>query len=247
MTMAGFLEHCKRVGFRPGAIFDVGVATGTCEIYDSFPGVPLLLVEPVPDFEPVLKELARVYGAEYVLAAASDRSGTTMLHFHTDNLDSSSLMREVEGEQVDGVAREVRTVTLDELAPAHKLPKPYLVKVDVQGAELEVLGGAQKVLADSEVVILETSLFGVFIDGPQLYDVVRYMKERGFVAYDVFGPYYRPLDMALGQVDVAFVKEQGDFRKRHGTASPEQRATLLRHNNIPEALAELRARPAVRR
>lgn len=247
MTMDGFLEHCKELGFRPGGIFDVGVGTGTPEIYDTFPGVPLMLVEPVPDFEPVLKELARVYGAEYVLAAAGDRSGTTILHFHTDNLDSSSLMREIEGELVDGEAHEVRMVTLDELDLARRLPKPYLVKVDVQGSELQVLDGASKVLADTELVILETTLFAVFIGGPQLYDVLCYMKDRGFVAYDVFGPFYRPLDMALGQIDIAFVRENGFFRQSHCAATPEQRAALLRHNNIPEALAALRSRPAVNR
>lgn len=247
MRMDGFLEHCKELGFRPGGIFDVGVGSGTPEIYDTFPGVPLMLVEPVPDFEPVLKELARVYGAEYVLAAAGDRSGTTMLHFHTDNLDSSSLLREIEGELVDGQAHEVRMVTLDELARARRLPKPYLVKVDVQGSELQVLDGASKVLADTELVILETTLFAVFIGGPQLYDVLRYMKDRGFVAYDVFGPFYRPLDMALGQIDIAFVKENGFFRRSHCVATPAQRAALLRHNNIPQALAALRSRPAVNR
>ena len=223
MTMEGFLQHCKVDWFSAGCIFDVGVATGTCEIYDTFPGVPLMLVEPVPDFEPVLKELARVYGAEYVLAAAGERSGTTVLHFHTDNLDSSSLMREIEGEHVDGEAHEVRVVTLDELALARSLPKPYLVKVDVQGAELQVLDGASKVLADTELVILETTLFAVFIGGPQLYDVLHYMKDRGFVAYDVFGPFYRPLDRALGQIDIAFVKEDSDFSASAIAAPPARR------------------------
>lgn len=246
MTMAGFLEHCKSIGFRPGAIFDVGVATGTNEIYESFPGVPLMLVEPVPDFEPVLKELGRVYGADYVLGAASDRSGTTIFHFHTDKLDSSSLMRESEGAQVDGVAREVRTLRLDELVLTRTLPSPYLIKVDVQGAELQVLDGASKLLPDTELVILEASLFAIFVGGPQLYDVMRYMKERGFVAYDLFGPFYRPLDMALAQIDIAFVKENGLFRQSHFVATAEQRRALPRYHDIPEALAALRSRPAVR-
>jgi FkbM family methyltransferase len=241
MTMAGFLEHCKRVGFRPGTIFDVGVATGTCEIYDAFPAAALVLVEPLPEFEPVLRELARVYGAEYVLAAASDSSGAAMLNVHVGKLDSSSMMREIEGKQVDGVPREVRTITLDELAAGRSFPKPYLLKIDVQGAELKVLDGARRVLEDCELVILEVSLFGNFIGGPQFYEVVQYMKERGFVVYDLFGPFYRPLDMALAQVDIAFVEEAGFFRQSHCVATPEQRAAW-RHEDITEAVAGLRQR-----
>lgn len=247
MTMRGFLEHCKSLGFMPGGIFDVGVAEGTFEVYEAFRGVPLMLVEPVPEFEPVLKEFGRVYGAEYVLAAASDRNGTTALHVHTDNLNSSSLLRESEGEQVDGVAREVRTVRLDELAGSGKLVPPYLIKVDVQGAELRVLDGASKILPDAEIIILELSLFGFFIGGPQLFDVLQYMMERGFIVYDFFGVFYRPLDGALGQIDVAFVKENGPFRKIQWCATPEQRAACFRNNNIPATLAALRSMPAMKR
>jgi hypothetical protein len=42
---------------------------------------------------------------------------------------------------------------------------------------------------------------------PQLADVVEFMKERGFVAYDFVGGHERPLDRALAQLDVVFVSE----------------------------------------
>jgi hypothetical protein len=41
------------------------------------------------------------------------------------------------------------------------------------------------------------------------------MKDRGFVAYDLFGAHTRPLDGALAQVDIVFVKERGRFRQSH--------------------------------
>jgi hypothetical protein len=41
------------------------------------------------------------------------------------------------------------------------------------------------------------------------------MRERGFVAYDIFGGHTRPLDGALGQIDMAFVRESGRFRTHH--------------------------------
>jgi hypothetical protein len=49
------------------------------------------------------------------------------------------------------------------------------------------------------------------------------MKSHGFVAYDVFGFQYRPLDNALSQADIAFVREGGSFRQHHYYATRNQR------------------------
>jgi hypothetical protein len=93
----------------------------------------------------------------------------------------------------------------------------------VQGAELDVLAGASEMLKATEYVLLEVSFFQFFENGPQLHDVVAFMKSRGFVAYDVFGFQYRPLDNALSQADLAFVRERGSFRQHHYYATRSQR------------------------
>ena len=97
-----------------------------------------------------------------------------------------------------------------------------MIKVDVQGAEIEVLNGATEVLADTELLLLEVSLFAFMKESPELFEVVSYMKELGFVVYDIYGGHSRPLDGALGQCDIAFVKEQGMFRNDHRYATPDQ-------------------------
>jgi hypothetical protein len=61
------------------------------------------------------------------------------------------------------------------------------------------------------------------LDGPQLYEIVQWMKDHGFVAYDLFGGQNRPLDGALAQMDLVFVKEKGFLRKYHHYATREQR------------------------
>jgi hypothetical protein len=58
------------------------------------------------------------------------------------------------------------------------------------------------------------------------------MKSLGFVANDISELQYRPLDNALSQVDIAFVKERGLFRQRHFYATPEQRETQNRRIRI---------------
>ena len=85
-----------------------------------------------------------------------------------------------------------------------------------------MLDGALETLNETELVILEVSMFQLMKDAPQFYDVVAYMKNLGFVVYDIFGEQFRPLDGALGQIDIAFVKENGIFRTDHAYATAEQ-------------------------
>ncbi|MFI5096538.1 MAG: FkbM family methyltransferase [Candidatus Acidiferrales bacterium] len=226
-SMAGALRQLSALGFRPRTVIDVGVATKTEELYQAFKDAEILLIEPLVEFEPFLRDICRSYDAQYVLAAAGETPGSAVLNVHTDKF-GSSLLKEVEGAVVDGVPREVPVVTIDQLCAARNLAGPYLVKVDVQGAELQVLAGATHTLQQTEAVILEVILFGTLIGGPQLADVVARMKQYGFVIYDIYGFNYRPLDNALGQVDMVFVQEGGRFRRSHAFATPEQRAAQVR-------------------
>lgn len=223
--MAEGIEHLKRLGFKPQTVIDVGVAIGTIELYKAFPDATHLLIEPVKEFEEALKEIARKFKAEYVIAAAGAKPGTVSLNVHPV-LFASSIFHESEGSHVDGAPREVPAVTIDDLCREKNLRGPYLIKADVHGAELLVLEGAKSVLEDAEIVILETHLFQFFIDGPQFFDIVNYMKNHGFCVYDIFGQHYRPLDGALGSLDLVFAKENGQFRKFHFYATRDQRDEL---------------------
>ena len=98
-----------------------------------------------------------------------------------------------------------------------------IFKVDAHSAELDVLLGASSILGDTEFVILEIPLFQFFKNGPQFFDLVSFMKQQGFVVYDMFGPQYRLLDGAMSAMDIAFGKESGRFRKCHHYATKEQR------------------------
>ena len=225
-SLRGALRQLQALDFKPQTVIDVGVASETPELYEEFPEVNFLLIEPLAEFEPFLKNICQRYKAQYVLAAAGETCGTAIFNVHIDQLDCSSLFKEAEGASVDGIPREVPVVTIDQVCSGKGLKGPYLIKVDVQGAELKVLDGATRVLEETEVVILEVTLFGTMIEGPQLADVVAYMKERGFVVYDAWGFLYRPYDGALAQVDMAFVRQDGRFRNSHVFANPEQRKAL---------------------
>ena len=67
----------------------------------------------------------------------------------------------------------------------------------------------------ADAIALEVSLFEFMNGAAQIGEVLSFMKEYNFVPYDIVLGWNRPLDNALGQVDVVFVKEDGFLRKSH--------------------------------
>lgn len=224
-TFRGALEHIRRRGLDPATVIDVGVGYGTPELYEVFPNARLVLIEPLKEFEPELEKLKSKYSATPIQAVAASAPGSTEIFVH-QKLEGSSLYREAEGAHVDGTARTVRAVTIDQVTKEHQLEGPVLLKIDVQGAELDVLRGASETLERSEYVLLESSLFMFFRGGPVVRDVLEFMGSRGFSLYDLIKGHYRPLDGALAQVDLAFVKTEGRFRQSHDYATRDQRARI---------------------
>jgi FkbM family methyltransferase len=223
-TMHSCLRQALQNGLKPETIIDVGAARGTPALYDVFPEARHILIEPLEEYIPDLDSLvSKLNKAEYIIAAATATPGNIVINVHPD-LVGSSIYKENENSDVNGVERTIPALTLDEICNERGTKGPYLLKIDTQGAELEVLKGAKTILEDTELVILEVSFFEFFKSGPQVYDCMNFMKERGFVAYDIFGLQYRLLDGAMSQVDIAFTREQSNLRKYHFYANREQRA-----------------------
>jgi FkbM family methyltransferase len=225
-SLEGVLRQIREAGFVPATVIDVGAAMGmfTRTCHAVFPQAGYLLIEPLEEYLPSLTQVARdIPQARFELAAAAACGDPTTLNVHADLLGSSLYHETEEGSDVNGTPRQVPTIRLDQWVEKQGGSSPYLIKIDVQGAELDVLDGGQAILADTEVVILEVSLFHFFRHGPVFYDVLAYMKTRGFVPYDFLGHQYRLIDDALSQIDVVFVKEDGRLRQLHSYATPEQR------------------------
>lgn len=210
----------------PRTILDVGAALGDWSraAAKAFPGARIVLVEPLAEFAPVLRSLAgTLASADVVEAAAGAKAGERTFNVHED-LVGSSLLHESEGPHVDGVPRTVRAVAVDELAAELELEPPYLLKLDVQGAELDALAGASRIVENSLAIHVEVSFFPFFAGGATFECVVAALREHGFVVYDVLNLSRRPLDGALAQADLLFVPERSPTRRTHAYASPAQRA-----------------------
>jgi len=220
-TLPGVLAHYRALGFAPPVIFDVGVGPGTPELYEAFPDARLVLVEPLEEWRPNFEWLVRERETDTVLAAAGSAPGEVEILVHRAPW-CSSVLGGFRGEDGSGTRRSVPVVRLDDIASERELVGPFLVKVDVEGAELEALSGAPEVLRATELVLLEVALFELVAGAPQFHDVVSWMHDHGFVVADIYDGHNRPLDGALARMDVAFVQEAGRFRRSHSYGTSEQ-------------------------
>jgi FkbM family methyltransferase len=220
-----FFKHLKSLGFDFGTVIDVGVAFGTPPIYEAFPRARYFLIEPVAECRPVLEKLKQRLNAEYFLVAAGAENGEVTFNVH-DDVSGSSLFSQVEGKQLDGEARRIPMRRLDSLLP-ETLERPVFLKIDTQGAELEVLKGLGKRIVEIDLLVLETTMMPLRQGIPQFADVVRFCDDAGFAVYDVLEGHMRALDGALAQIDLAFVRKDSALRSEASFFSPDQLASYL--------------------
>ena len=195
-------------GWQPAGIIDVGAYEGawTRMIRGIFPSVPVLMVEAqkakAARLEALCSELGSVSLASAVLGAEAGKEVT----FYEMETGSSYFP---ERSNAPRSATTYVTRTLDEVAAS--LEGPLFLKIDVQGAELEVLAGGADTLGRSEVVQLEIPFVSYNEGAPTLLDVMRFMNDHDFIPVDVSG-FSRPNGIELVQADFLFVRRGSPLR-----------------------------------
>jgi FkbM family methyltransferase len=201
-----------QLGFRPGGILDIGAYEGnwTRTVANVFQRVPILMIEAQEDKRRALDRVrADVPLVEYALCLLGDKDGAETT-FNVMETGSS-----IYSENSDAPRRECRLTmrTLDAvLQQRPQLSEPLFVKLDVQGAELDVLRGGEAALKLSEIVQLEVAMMNYNAGAPEAIDVFQFMADRGFVVYDICG-FVRPSPSYLAQIDVLFVRKESALRR----------------------------------
>ena len=160
--------------------FDVGANIGTVTIPVAMTGAECLAFEPEPANAARLAENAELnlLGNVTVIEAAMwSEPGTVALR--VDGAEGAGRSRVVE--TGDDAAIEVPAATIDQVAGGGA-SAPDLLKVDVEGAELEVLRGAQRTLAAGRVreVFVETHPPALERAGASEADVAALLNDLGY-------------------------------------------------------------------
>lgn len=212
----GLLFQVARLGLNPRHILDVGANRGFWSENASgiFRTAGFTLVEPQAEMRADLDAFcARGPRRRWVQAGAGAEPGELTFTVWPDLLGSSFVPTESESASYGYEQRVVRIETIDSILAEHGLPIPELVKLDIQGFELEALRGANSLFGTTELFIAEISMFAFTSEMPVMSDVVGFFAERGYEVYDICGSLRRPFDGALGQLDVAFARRDGLLRE----------------------------------
>jgi FkbM family methyltransferase len=187
---AGHIESLELLELlRPivvNTIHDIGANVGSWTLLAKavHPFARVEAFEPLNDhaekFERQTKLLSGITLHRMALGSHNGEAAMNVADFS----DASSLLPFAQGGgPVDRreLARERVTVRrLDDLVGAGRIPSPDLIKLDVQGYELEVLRGACETLSRTRAVIAEVSCVEGYQGQCLFHDVVSFMAGRGF-------------------------------------------------------------------
>jgi len=209
------LAFIKSLNWDAKTVIDIGAAWGTPELLHAFPDAYHILIDPVPIYEDRFKTILKKYKGEYHLLAVSNQPGEMYISVPNNGGEVGSQLTSCKFSS--GNSLPVRVDTLDGLFVERCLAEPILIKTDCQGYDMHCLMGGKELMKKVDLAICEVNMFHPTgrPDLPDFTETITSMHGLGFVAYDLVSYQTRPLDDALGYIDIVFASEQSLFRKHH--------------------------------
>ena len=156
------------------------------------------MVEANKNCEPYLLTL----GQECDIIALSNKKGFSDFYIEKINpiATGASIYRENTNWYSDGMYEKIQVET-DLLDSRNYFPNESidLIKIDVQGSELDILHGGEKTLERTNFILVELSLVEYNLNAPMIEDVVDKIKKLNFKMVDIL-EYHRFLQINNGQV-----------------------------------------------
>jgi len=194
---------------QPGVILDVGAHLGTTtEVFlQQFPNMSVHCFEPYPQFSSHLRtafqKQKQVSVHEYAL---SDTDGQGALI--TNDLNLSLISRSGECHAADGSDAGLETIDvplrrLDDFVSDENIDNIFLLKIDTEGNDLNVLKGGEELLKRGgvDIIVCEYFFESIFEGGARYWEISQYLELFGY-----------------GMFDIRDIKRRGDQKLRYGNA-----------------------------
>jgi FkbM family methyltransferase len=227
--MESLMDAIRRLsdkGVRYATVIDVGCADGNFFLTHMhlFPGAVPLNVDANELYEESLRAIKDVVGGDFRITAITDYVGeielTESVHPYWSSIrppDDSYWSR------VNDLIRatvRVPATTLDALAKELAVEPPFLLKLDVQGAEQSALAGASGVLANTHTVICEADI-------DDFSNIDKMLTGAGFGLYDVT-QLSRVSDGALGWFYPIYINKALDHVRPRALWDSAQNDAVIR-------------------
>ena len=173
------VEYLKNMNVQPKVIYDIGacVMHWTKEAKKIWPDAKIVMFDAMDHAEFLYKESGLDYncgnpiGDEckdvYFYENAMDPAGNSIYKENTQFFtEEHKVLKKME--------------TLDHIMKRKKYPLPDFIKIDVQGAELDVLKGAEKALTNCKDIIIEMQHQEYNLGAPLVKEVTEYLQSIGF-------------------------------------------------------------------
>jgi FkbM family methyltransferase len=186
----------------PKTTLDIGAHVGgfTRSLLTQFPNCQVIMVEANPKCESHLQNI----GVKYEMVALSDYNGVANLYIeNNDDIGTgASLYKENTNWYSEGKKQTVTTKRLDDCNYFDGAPID-LIKMDVQGSELDVVKGGLNTIKNATFVMMETSLLQYNQGAPLIDSVVERMISLDFCMWDIV-EYHKLSDGTIFQLDILF-------------------------------------------
>ena len=186
-------------------ILDIGVQFHTPELIWAFPKAKHILVEPAEESYQAIRNNYDSAGIDYTLvqAACGKQSGESILNLFDITGLGSVTHTSISSIPQSNNYRAIPVLTIPDLLDKYLANHTRkLLKVDVDGIELQIIQGAGPCLSDFDIVIIECPLS---IDNDMFYDRISEVRNCGFAIWDIVDLCYYKQN--LSQVDVIFINK----------------------------------------
>lgn len=177
-----YLKKLKANGFEPKVAYDIGASAlhWTREVKKLWPRCRMVLFDAHAPAEFLYKE-----HLHYVGVLSDTDHGSRRFYSNDDAFSGNSYYREVGSVQADAIFPETsgtmrETRTLDSVVQEFRFPRPDLVKIDVQGAEIDILHGGKQTLSHAKHLLVELQHTMYNKGAPLAAEAVTYIEMHGW-------------------------------------------------------------------
>jgi FkbM family methyltransferase len=195
-----------------GMVVDVGSNRGQFATLSRllWPTSKLILIEPIPECVSKLKILFKSSSDVTILESAVGVTSSERDFYILKSSDSSSLYNVKNFSQSRHLAVKskilVKVETLDVLLAPYldeMIATPTLLKIDVQGGELDVLKGGNAIFSTFEYILIEVSFRELYEGQALVTQIVAVMIESGYQIEHLYNCDYDSSGLTV-QADILF-------------------------------------------